>query len=347
MADIPHRQWRLFHRTLGLFIALGVTPILIVVSALALPTQLGILHFKMLAGLLLVISTVSTLCLAGIVVRLLKHPIKTLIGAQNAVKMGDLNYRIPPDGSLEMQDLFQGFNDMAAGLAVAAEKEKQMAEDRSLAKVASQVVHDLRSPLATLKVAADYFASKNGNDSDYQDYTKLLQMGIVRLRNIAEELLNRRKNESGRSPTLLHDAVGELLTELSPRYSKKLEFKSDFHHPAIPLAATKIELQRVFGNIITNAIEAMRGIGRIDIKTTTCDLGVRIHIQDNGGGMTDDILKKVLKGGFTYGKMNGNGVGMTVVREIVEKHNGTLNAVSTVGIGTTFIIDLPLYSPAQ
>ncbi len=344
MSNPSNQKWRLFHRTLGLFVGLGVIPVLIVASAFALPMHLQIEQFKMLTGLLLIISTISTLCLAGIVVRILKQPIRSLVNAQNMIKTGNLNYRIPLEGSIETQEMFQGFNDMAAALSIAAEHEKQMAEERSLAKVASQVVHDMRSPLATLKVVCNYFEKKNDSDPEYRDVSKLLRMGIERLRNIAEEMLNKRKNESSQSPTLLHDAIGDLLAELSPRYGKDLEFKVDFHDPTIPLIATKIELQRVFGNIITNAIEAMQSIGTINIKTMPCNLGVRICIEDNGPGMTDDILKKVLRGGFTHGKANGNGVGMTVVREIIEKHKGTLDAITTVGRGTTFIIDLPLYS---
>lgn len=342
--DSPRTQWKLFHRTLGLFVVLGVTPILIVVSALALPIDLGMLQFKMLAGLLLVISTTSTLCLAGIVVKMLKQPIKELTNAQNEVKAGNLNYRIPLDGSLEMQKMFQGFNEMAAALAVAAEHEKQIAEERSLAKVASQVVHDIRSPLATLNVVAHYFTKQINNDEEYQGFTKLLQTSIERLRNIAEDLLNRRKNESSQTPTLLHDAIDSLITEFRSRFTRDLQFVTEYHHPTIPVPATKNEIQRAFGNIFTNAIEAMQSIGTIKIKTTASDLGVRIDIQDNGPGMTPDILKKVLKGGFTYGKMNGNGVGMTVVREMVEKHKGTLDGTSSVGFGTTFSITLPVYS---
>lgn len=337
-------QWKLFHRTLALFLGLGIVPLLIVATTFALPLHLQFAQYRMVVGLLLIVSTVSTLCLAGIVVKILKRPIHALIHAQNMIKNGNLNYRIPLEGSLEMQNMFSGFNDMAAALAIAAENEKRIAAEQSLAKVASQVVHDIRSPLATLMVACQHFESKSKNDPESQDYTKLLQMGIERLKNITEELLNKRKNEASQAPTLLHNAIDDLIAEISSRYSKGLEFKTDYHHPTIPLFATKIELQRTFGNIITNAIEAMQAVGTITIKTQPCDLGVRIHVHDNGAGMAEDILKKVLKGGFTHGKIDGNGLGMTVVREIIEKHNGTLNATSEVGLGTTFIIDLPLYS---
>lgn len=233
---------------------------------------------------------------------------------------------------------------MAAALAIATENEKRMAEERSLTKVASQVVHDIRSPLATLNVVAHYFNKKQSNDEEFQGFTKLLQTSIERLRNIAEDLLNRRKNESSQTPTLLHDAIDSLITEFRSRFTRDLQFVTEYHHPTIPVSATKNELQRAFGNIFTNAIEAMQSTGTITIKTDSSDIGVRIRVQDNGPGMTAEILQKVLKGGFTYGKTNGNGVGMTVVREIVEKYKGKLDGASSVGLGTTFLIDLPLYA---
>jgi signal transduction histidine kinase len=339
-------QWKLFQRVLVLFFGLGVVPSLVVAISVALPVHFQFTHYRMVVGILFIIATVAMLCLAGIIVNMLKRPINAIIRAQHEVKAGNLKYRIPPEGSLEMQNMFRGFNDMAAALTIAAENEKRMAEERSLTRLASQVVHDIRSPLASLKVACDYFESQGKTDPEGREHVKLLQMGIQRLLKIAEGLLNQRRNEAAQAPTLLHDAVDDLLAELSPRYdSKKLEFKTDFHHPAIPLAATKIELQRLFGNIITNAIEAMRAIGTIQIRTTDAGQGVCIQIEDNGPGMTDDILQKVLRGGFTYGKMRGNGVGMTVVREIVEKYNGLLRATSTPGMGTTFLVEFPLYSP--
>lgn len=62
--------------------------------------------------------------------------------------------------------------------------------------------------------------------------------------------------------------------------------------------------------------------------------------------MTPEILEKVLKGGFTYNKENGNGIGMTVVREVVEKYQGQIDAKSDLGKGTTFILQFPFQTQA-
>lgn len=344
---IWHRPWRLFHRSLALFVGLGVSPVLIIAIAFALPHPLDVSQSKMLIGLLLIASTMSTLCLAGLVVRTLKQPIQQLLTAQHEIKNGNFAHRLDLTGSYEMQQLFHGFNNMASAVAIAAEHEKQMAEERSLAKLSSQVVHDLRSPLVSLKLACDYFTAQQERGEEFRDYTKVLELGIQRLRSIAEALLNQRKESAAQSPTLLQGAIIDLLSEIKARKHADLTFQTCFHQPAIPVAASKIEIQRVIGNIITNAMEAMRAVGKISITTVESGIGVGIQIQDDGPGMTPDILQKVLQGGFTHGKANGNGIGMTVVREIVEKYQGRLDAMSTPGRGTMFVVELPLYSTAR
>lgn len=338
------RPWRLFHRTLFLFVGLGVTPLLIVALALALPIHLQVIQYQILVGLLLIGSTVSTLCLAGVVVKILKHPIEQLLIAQAEIKDGNLAYRLHPSGSHEMHQLFHGFNEMAEGLAIAAERERQLIEERSLTKLVSQVVHDLRSPLTSLAIACKYFVAKTDPDPEYAQYVNILNLSTQRFRNLAEELLQRRRDHTKQPPTLLHTAIEELITEFQGRHPNDLAFETRYHQPIIPLPLSKTEIQRLCGNIMTNAVEAMRGVGKISVWTDTECENITIHIQDNGPGMESHVLQKVLQGGFTYGKVNGNGVGMTVVREIVEKYHGRISAESMVGIGTSFRIDLPLHT---
>lgn len=99
---IWHRPWRLFHRSLALFVGLGVSPVLIIAIAFAMPHPLDVAQSKMLIGLLLIVSTMSTLCLAGLVVRTLKQPIQQLLTAQHEIKNGNFAHRLDLTGSHEM-----------------------------------------------------------------------------------------------------------------------------------------------------------------------------------------------------------------------------------------------------
>lgn len=110
----------------------------------------------------------------------------------------------------------------------------------------------------------------------------------------------------------------------------------------IQIAAEKNDLKRAFTNIITNAVEAMEENGALTIATAINEDSVQIDIEDSGPGMTPEILEKVLGGGFTHNKINGNGIGMTVVREVIEKYKGNLTATTLPGKGTIFHIQIPL-----
>ena len=109
------------------------------------------------------------------------------------------------------------------------------------------------------------------------------------------------------------------------------------------------KLNQVFLNIITNAIYAInkkyngnRG-GVLEISTVKDDENVSISIQDNGVGMPDDVKEKIFEPFFTTKEVGeGTGLGMSIVYNTIKKHNGYINIESQVGVGTTFVLVIPL-----
>ncbi|MBI5298785.1 MAG: HAMP domain-containing histidine kinase [Deltaproteobacteria bacterium] len=173
-------------------------------------------------------------------------------------------------------------------------------------------------------------------------------MSVKRLEDIAEELLTERKILAVPSAISLHKTIDELLMELALQEKyPNLTVQKNYHTAPFQISAEKNDLKRAFTNIITNAVEAMRGNGDLTIITASDGNSIRIDIKDTGPGMTPEILEKVLQGGFTYNKTNGNGIGMTVVREVIEKCGGNLTATSAPGKGTIFHIQIPLPTKAS
>ncbi len=340
------RPWRLFHRTILLFVVLGVGPTLCLALAFAAPVHWQIGVYKTFSSILLIISTISTLCLAGLVVRLLKQPIQQLLDAQRQMSLGNLEFRLPLDGSFEHRQLCEGFNQMAAAIALATEREKQRTAEQAFAKLASQVVHDLRSPLTSLEVAVRHVTAEAATNPVSQKVVELLKLSTNRLRSIAEELLQEKKSTTPELMAIvtdLHEVMRQLASEYQARYeSGQLHIATNFAEETTRVAVPQSDVQRVIGNILTNAIEAMQAVGQIAIHTTVAEQRVKISLADTGPGMTPEILQRVLQGGFTHGKKDGNGIGMSVVREVIEKYHGTLRADSVVGRGTTFVIEWPL-----
>ncbi|MDO8527533.1 MAG: HAMP domain-containing sensor histidine kinase, partial [Deltaproteobacteria bacterium] len=231
----------------------------------------------------------------------------------------------------------------ASGLEMAAKQERMVAEERVLFKTTAKVIHDLRSPLDSLQIASECLSSKTFDNPQEKQAFDLLQMATQRLKDIAEELLTKKKKAETKIQFSIHKALADLLLELESKInSKELTVKKEFAPKDFTFWGDQTEFKRAINNILTNAVEAMNGRGILTIKTELTDNNGIIRITDTGGGMPAPILEKIMKGGFSYNKTNGNGIGMTVVREFVEKHNGKLNAQSDVGKGTLFEFQLPL-----
>lgn len=339
---------KMFSKIFLLFLGLGVVPILLIAIVFSLPYHFQIVQYKNLVGVLLILSTVSTLCLAGLVTQLLKDPIKKMLHAQKEIRHGNLEYRLPSKGEDEFQKLFAGFNKMATGIEQAAKQEQQLVEAKTFGKLASQVIHDLRSPLSSLKIASDHFLEQSSKDTSMKQYAKLLHLGTQSLQEIADNLLQQKKEMSAKTPFLMINKVIENLVDELQIKCPKVTIQMELCPSNPQLSGETTDLKRAVGNIVTNAIEAMQEKGNLIIRTRQNTDHIRIEIADTGPGMAPEILERVLRGGFTYNKENGNGIGMTVVREVVEKYRGQLHAESTLGKGTTFYIQIPLQtqSPA-
>lgn len=294
-----------------------------------------------MVSILLILSTVSTLCLAGLITRTLKRPINRLLEGQKHIRHGNIKYRLSVEGNQELQLLFAGFNKMAEGIEEATRQEQTLVEQKSFTKLASQIIHDLRSPLASLKVASQSLAAQETTNPELAKIIKIINLGTNRLEEIASSLLVKNK-EMKTNDLSLHEVLDELLEEfISHNRFPMLFIEKRYSSSPIIIKAAKQDIQRAIVNIVTNAIEAMNGNGKLAIQTELQNNLITLKLEDTVPGLKNEILQKILQGGFSYNKVNGNGIGMTVVREVVEKYNGTLEAMSTEGVGTTFFLKFP------
>jgi signal transduction histidine kinase len=109
------------------------------------------------------------------------------------------------------------------------------------------------------------------------------------------------------------------------------------------------QIDQVFLNLIVNAAQAMPEgkMGLIDIRTDCNERKVWIEVQDNGPGIPPEVMKKIFDPFFTTKDPGtGTGLGLSVSQNIIQQHGGKLEVSSTVGVGTTFKITLPIKRPA-
>jgi signal transduction histidine kinase len=140
----------------------------------------------------------------------------------------------------------------------------------------------------------------------------------------------------------IHEGLDSTLILLRNRYKNRIEIIKEYG--SIPqLECFPGQLNQVFMNILSNAIDAIADKGEITISTSASSGFIRIHIKDSGIGIPDNIRAKIFDPFYTTKEVGeGTGLGLSISHGIIEKHKGSIKVQSQEGKGTEFIINLPL-----
>lgn len=209
---------------------------------------------------------------------------------------------------------------------------------RELEALAARVAHDIRSPIAALKSLQVTLSNDKNSD-------ELVSSIISRITSIADDLLIRRKRNSIISTNF--SALVTLTTKLIEE--KKREFRI---HPRLKLSLfinnsheSTILIdpnlyQRILSNLINNSAEATSLSGEVNIRLLSDSFGVSIEIEDNGKGMSEEEISKLLNSrGLTY-KSDGHGIGLSSAIQIITQWNGRIDLKSKSGHGLLISIRL-------
>lgn len=211
-------------------------------------------------------------------------------------------------------------------------------------QIARQVSHDIRSPLAALKMALE------DSESIPTEQRTIIRSSVQRINDIANNLLNSGKNEKKNSEInieLLGPLVDSLVSEKRMQYRDKIgiQIECDLNNSyGIFAKINSVELKRVLSNLINNAVEAMGSTGTVVVKISKIsEEKILLSVSDNGKGMPEHVLKKLGEKGFSHGKIgqeSGSGLGFHHAKETIESFGGKLDVESVVGSGTTINISL-------
>lgn len=205
-------------------------------------------------------------------------------------------------------------------------------------------------------------AVKEEYEFDYivKDLPKLVascQDGARRTRDIVLGLRNFSRLEEAKLQEIdVHQSLDTTLNLLQGEIKNRLEIHRQYEPiPMIHCYASQIN--QVFMNILSNAVQAIEGTGHIWISTTALKDykgskdrrgWVQISIQDSGKGMSAETLEKIFDPFFTTkGVGQGTGLGLSISYGIIQNHGGEIQARSEVGVGTEFIVIIPVYPPIQ
>ena len=233
-----------------------------------------------------------------------------------------------------------------------AVQKAQLDEQKKFRVIVDQVVHDIRSPLASLLMII-----KSSND-DIPEHTRIaLRNAVTNITDIANNVLNRyEKTETNVLETEKHQPVMVTLVLLQLFSTKKYQYKetdikfiNEFCQKCI-FTFIKIQLsafKRMMSNLINNAIEASEGKkGVVHLELNMDETNVKIVVQDDGKGMSQEMINKITSNEIVGSdKKDGHGIGLNQIRETMAHNQGKLSIDSKLGKGTKIILTFPIIAP--
>jgi len=143
----------------------------------------------------------------------------------------------------------------------------------------------------------------------------------------------------------IDESIADVLAMIAPKDNKEVSIEPDLAAPEAVIKGVPEELQQAITNLTQNAVDAVDKDGHVWVRTRPEARNVRIEVADDGPGIPRDALARIFTPFFTTKEVGkGMGLGLTITRQVIKQHGGTLEVDSTPGQGTTFTIRLPLAS---
>ncbi len=273
-------------------------------------------------------------------------PLMKLRKATHNIAEGNLDFTLEVTGEDEISDLCRDFEEMR--LRLRESTEEKMEYDRENKELISNISHDLKTPITAIKGYVEGIMDGVANTPEKMDrYIRTIYNKANDMDRLINELTFYSKIDTNRIPytfnkinvaNYFEDCFEEVGLDLE---SKGIEFSySNFVDKNVEVIADTEQMKRVINNIVGNSVKYMdKQQGRIDIRVKDVGDFVQVEIEDNGKGIGAKELPYIFDRFYRTdasrnSSMGGSGIGLSIVRKIVEDHGGKIWASSKAGEGT-------------
>ncbi len=249
------------------------------------------------------------------------------------------------DGSKEINLLVQAYNNMVDKLEESATQLAQSEREQAWREMAKQVAHEIKNPLTPMRLTVQSFQMRfNENDPEIKkkldDYSKTLIQQIDTMSSVANAFSNFASMPAQQNETLDVVKIVDLALDI---------FNEDFitfnnSEEEIIAKFDRTQLIRVITNLVKNAIQAIpeeQENKSVEVEVVKEENQVIINVKDNGIGISDENAARIFEPKFTT-KNSGMGLGLAIIKNIIENYNGTITFTTEEGKGTTFTVSFPI-----
>ena len=303
-----------------------------------------IVAFINLYVLLFLASIIAAVFIANQITR----PLVVIQENLQKMQLGKRNEPIQYNRKDEIGSLVREYNKKVDELAVSADLLARSERESAWREMAKQIAHEIKNPLTPMKLNIQYLQRAKGKNEEYNEFvdrvTSTLIEQIDNLSNIATEFSNFAKIPTARNQVF---CLAEQLKKSIDLYGthSKIDIKFDSNgYENLEVNADREQLSRAIINLIRNAIQAIpeNRKGRIKIRLDRRHHMAVISVEDNGSGIDTELRDKLFSPSFTT-KTSGMGLGLSIVKNIVENFAGRIWFETEMGKGTTFYLEIPVY----
>jgi signal transduction histidine kinase len=272
--------------------------------------------------------------------------LKTISDKINETSLNQKNEKIVIEAnSREINSLITAYNGMVDKLEESAAMLAQSEREQAWREMAKQVAHEIKNPLTPMRLTVQSFQRKFEADDPnlkqkLDDYTKTLIQQIDTMSSVASAFSNFASMPAQQNESLNVVDVVELALDI---------FNEDFIHfesnkEEIITKLDRTQLIRIITNLVKNAIQSIpeeQEFKKVVVSVNEYNKHVLIQVEDNGTGIETENIDHVFEPKFTT-KTSGMGLGLGIIKNIIENYKGTITFETQLGKGTTFTVSLPL-----
>ncbi len=272
----------------------------------------------------------------------LSKPVQVLTRAHEKVQEGDFTVRLPDNQPGEMGELMRSFNDMTEALGSTAYLQKDFI---------SSISHEFKTPIASIRGFAKLLQMPGLTEEQRTEYINLIAQESDRLSRLSETLLRLSALEqqtalASLSSFSLDEQLRQIILRLEPAWSQK-DIGWQLEMNEVSITSDQELLNQVWINILQNAIKFSPEGSEIAVRVREEGHAV-VEIQDHGCGMTEEAQARIFDKFYQADKsrrQEGVGLGLSLVKRIVDMMGGAITVTSAPGEGSTFRVELPLTPP--
>jgi two-component system sensor histidine kinase BaeS len=290
---------------------------------------------RVISGVVLLVG-IGAVLLAAVALRRLTAPAARIVQAAERIEAGDYSARVPVRGPSELRMVARAFNAMSGRL------EADQARRRS---VLADVAHELRTPITVIRGQAEgiidgVYAADAEQLRPVLAATRSLEVLLDDLRTLAlaEAGTLQLRREQIDVGILVEDTFSALREAAAVQH---VQLSADIEPAGLTVDADSVRLRSVLANLVGNALRHTPPGGTVRIVAARADAELRITVRDTGDGIPAELLPRVFDRFVKGAGSNGSGLGLSIVRDIVEAHGGMVTASSQEGAGTEVALTIP------